>query len=75
MSLAPQEVHVSETMPHYRAPGRITNRVLNPFVAFLTRRGLSIWGSRVLEVRGRKTGELRRTPVNLLTLDGKHYLV
>jgi deazaflavin-dependent oxidoreductase (nitroreductase family) len=29
----------------------------------------------VLEVRGRKTGEPRRTPVNLLTLDGARYLV
>lgn len=66
---------MSETTPHYRAPGRFTNHVFNPLVAFLTRRGLSIWGSRVLEVRGRKTGELRRTPVNLLTLDGRRYLV
>ena len=32
-------------------------------------------GSRVLEVRGRKTGEPRRTPVNLLTLDDVRYLV
>jgi deazaflavin-dependent oxidoreductase (nitroreductase family) len=37
--------------------------------------GLSIAGSRVLEVRGRKTGEPRRTPVNLLTLDDTRYLV
>jgi deazaflavin-dependent oxidoreductase (nitroreductase family) len=29
----------------------------------------------VLEVPGRKTGEPRRTPVNLLTLDGDRYLV
>jgi deazaflavin-dependent oxidoreductase (nitroreductase family) len=29
----------------------------------------------VLEVRGRKTGEPRRTPVNLLTLEGTRYLV
>jgi deazaflavin-dependent oxidoreductase (nitroreductase family) len=32
-------------------------------------------GSRVLEVRGRKSGEPRRTPVNLLEIDGKRYLV
>ena len=32
-------------------------------------------GSRALEVRGRKTGEPRRTPVNLLTLGGTRYLV
>ena len=63
------------TPPHYRQPGWFTNHVFNPLVAFLTRRGVSIWGSRVLEVRGRKTGEPRRTPVNLLTLDDRQYLV
>jgi deazaflavin-dependent oxidoreductase (nitroreductase family) len=29
----------------------------------------------VLEVRGRKSGQPRRVPVNLLTLDGTRYLV
>lgn len=66
---------MTDTTRHYRRPGFFTNRVFNPLVAFLTRRGLSIWGSRVLEVRGRKTGEVRRTPVNLLTLDDRQYLV
>lgn len=64
-----------DTAPHYRKPGPFTTRVFNPLVAFLTRRGLSIWGSRVLEVRGRTSGEPRRTPVNLLALDGSQYLV
>jgi deazaflavin-dependent oxidoreductase (nitroreductase family) len=32
-------------------------------------------GSRVLAVRGRKTGEWRSTPVNLLRIDGEQYLV
>jgi deazaflavin-dependent oxidoreductase (nitroreductase family) len=41
----------------------------------MTRRGLSIWGSRVLAVRGRKSGAWRTTPVNLLTVDGQQYLV
>jgi deazaflavin-dependent oxidoreductase (nitroreductase family) len=44
-------------------------------VARLTRLGVSVAGSRVLEVKGRKTGEPRRTPVNPLTLDGNRYLV
>ncbi|MGZ4354071.1 MAG: nitroreductase family deazaflavin-dependent oxidoreductase [Gaiellaceae bacterium] len=60
---------------HYRAPSSFDRRVLNPLVAGLTRLGLSVWGSRVLEVRGRKSGELRRTPVNLLSLEGERYLV
>jgi deazaflavin-dependent oxidoreductase (nitroreductase family) len=37
--------------------------------------GVSVWGSRVLEVPGRKTGEPRRTPVNLMTFEGQRYLV
>jgi deazaflavin-dependent oxidoreductase (nitroreductase family) len=32
-------------------------------------------GSRVLTVRGRKTGTPQSVPVNLLTLDGERYLV
>ena len=61
--------------PHYREPGWFTNHVFNPAVRFLTRRGISIWGSRVLEVRGRTSGEPRRTPVNLLTFEDRQYLV
>src|SRR5207247_9855451 len=44
-------------------------------VAGFTRVGLSVAGSRVLEVRGRRSGEWRRTPVNLLTFEGDRYLV
>ena len=61
--------------PHYRAPGWFTRNVFNRFVAFATRHGVSLLGSRVLEVRGRTSGEPRRTPVNLLEMDGRHYLV
>ncbi|MBM4825797.1 nitroreductase family deazaflavin-dependent oxidoreductase [Streptomyces actuosus] len=60
---------------HVRKPGWFTVQVLNRSVAWLTRRGVSVWGSRVLAVRGRKSGEWRTTPVNLLTVDGRRYLV
>jgi deazaflavin-dependent oxidoreductase (nitroreductase family) len=60
---------------HYRKPGWFTRNVFNKTVAALTRAGVSVLGSRVLEVRGRKSGLARRTPVNLLTLDGGQYLV
>jgi len=59
----------------YQRPGWFTNHVVNPVVAGLTRAGISVWGSRVLEVRGRTSGEPRRTPVNLLRVDGHRYLV
>jgi deazaflavin-dependent oxidoreductase (nitroreductase family) len=60
---------------HYRAPGWFTRKIFNPTVAFLTRRGVSVLGSRVLAVRGRSSGEWRTTPVNLLEYDGRRYLV
>jgi deazaflavin-dependent oxidoreductase (nitroreductase family) len=63
------------TTPHYLEPGWFTRRVVNVAVVGLTRLGVSVWGSRVLEVRGRVSGEPRRTPVNLLTFGGAHYLV
>jgi len=66
---------MSDTPTHYRKPGWFTRNVFNPVIAFLTRRGVSVWGSRVLEVRGRTTGEPRRVPVNLLTHEGRQYLV
>ena len=59
----------------YIKPGWFTRTVFNPFVASLTRAGVSVWGSRVLRVRGRKSGEWRSAPVNLLSFEGKRYLV
>jgi deazaflavin-dependent oxidoreductase (nitroreductase family) len=59
----------------YVVPGWFTRNVFNRLVAGLTRLGISVYGSRVLEVRGRTTGQPRSTPVNLLTLDGARYLV
>jgi deazaflavin-dependent oxidoreductase (nitroreductase family) len=58
-----------------KQPGWFTQNVFNRFINGLMGLGLSVWGSRVLEVRGRKSGEPRRTPVNLLTVEGTRYLV
>ena len=55
--------------------GRRVNGMFNSTVAALTRQGVSIWGSRVLYVRGRKSGEWRSNPVNVLTYEGHRYLV
>jgi deazaflavin-dependent oxidoreductase (nitroreductase family) len=60
---------------HYRAPGWFTRNVFNRSIAFLTRHGVSVLGSRVLAVKGRTTGEWRTTPVNLLELEAHRYLV
>ncbi|MFF7197512.1 nitroreductase family deazaflavin-dependent oxidoreductase [Streptomyces sp. NPDC008079] len=66
---------MSEQVAHVKKPGWFTVNVLNRTVGWLTRRGLSVWGSRVLAVRGRKSGEWRQTPVNLLTFEDRRYLV
>lgn len=60
---------------HYRSPGWVTRNVLNRLVTRLTRMGMSVWGSRVLEVPGRRSGRLQQVPVNLLRVDGQQYLV
>ncbi|HTR73799.1 MAG TPA: nitroreductase family deazaflavin-dependent oxidoreductase [Solirubrobacterales bacterium] len=59
----------------FQQPGWFTRNVFNKAVAGLTALGISVWGSRVLEVKGRKSGQWRTTPVNLLEVDGVRYLV
>lgn len=61
--------------PHYRSPDWFTRNVFNRLVAALTRMGVSVLGSRVLEVPGRRSGQPRQVPVNLLDLHGASYLV
>jgi deazaflavin-dependent oxidoreductase (nitroreductase family) len=58
----------------YVKPQSATN-TFNTIVARLTRMGISVYGSRVLAVKGRKSGEWRTTPVNPLRVDGVRYLV
>jgi deazaflavin-dependent oxidoreductase (nitroreductase family) len=60
---------------HYQRPGWFTTHIFNRLVAALTRAGVSVYGSRVLEVRGRQSGQWRQTPVNLLSFKGEDYLV
>ena len=59
----------------YVRPGWFAQHAFNPTVALLTRAGLSVWGSPELGVRGRKSGEWRATPVNLLSYESNRYLV
>src|SRR5690242_19385865 len=59
----------------YIAPGGRMDTWSAAVVRWLTAHGISLYGSRVLVVRGRKSGERRSTPVNLLELEGERYLV
>ena len=63
------------TAPRYVEPGWFTQHIFNPTIALLTRAGISVWGSRELRLRGRKSGEWRTNPINLLTVDGTRHLV
>jgi hypothetical protein len=66
---------MSEAAARYIKPKSATD-FFNMTVARLTKMGISVYGSRVLYVRGRTSGEWRTTPVNPLTLkDGARYLV
>src|SRR5713226_595310 len=59
----------------YVRPNWFTKNVFNRIVAWLTQLGISVYGSRVLAVRGRRTGQWHTTPVNLLEYRGQRYLV
>lgn len=65
----------SDAPAHVRTPGWLTRNVLNRAIAWLSRRGIAVAGSRVLVVEGRSTGQWRRTPVNPLGHAGADHLV
>ncbi|WP_407554239.1 nitroreductase family deazaflavin-dependent oxidoreductase [Streptomyces sp. Pv4-95] len=61
-------------MSQYLKPNRFAVR-LNSVIGWLARRGISLAGAADLAVRGRKSGEWRRVPVNPMTFQGGRYLV
>jgi deazaflavin-dependent oxidoreductase (nitroreductase family) len=65
---------MNATEARYIKPKSATN-FFNDTVGRLTKMGISVYGSRVLAVKGRKSGEWRTTPVNPLRVDGTRYLV
>ena len=50
-------------------------RAGNEVIRWLAEAGISIAGTRALRVRGRKTGKLRGVVINLLSVDGRDYVV
>jgi len=58
----------------YLAPDRGA-KVFNAAAKWFTARGISLLGSRILAVRGRTSGEVRTTVVNLFTYQGERYLL
>lgn len=58
----------------YDAPNLIA-RSGNSVIRWLAEAGISLAGTQVLRVRGRKTGATRSVVINLMTVDGVDYLV
>lgn len=58
----------------YARPDWMT-RAFNTLPFLLSRFGIAFFGSRILAVRGRKSGAWRTTPVNVLSHGGARYLI
>ena len=58
----------------YDKPNRVV-QAFNAVVRGLAEVGISLGGTTALRVRGRKTGKRRAVVINLLTFDGRQYLV
>lgn len=65
---------MSPALPAFREPST-AEKFFNRVFGFLVGLGLGFSYNYLLEVRGRKTGKLYSTPVNLVERDGKKYLV
>jgi hypothetical protein len=50
-------------------------RTTNSVFRWLAEAGVSVYGTHVLRVRGRKTGKVRAVVINLMTVDGVEYVV
>lgn len=65
---------MDSTTPAFRQPTPV-EKFFNRAMGMLVGWGLGPSHMRVLEVRGRKSGRTYSTPVDLLELNGRHYLV
>jgi deazaflavin-dependent oxidoreductase (nitroreductase family) len=65
---------MNSMLPVFREPSA-GEKFFNRIFGFLVGLGLGFSHNYLLEVRGRKTGKLCSTPINLLELQGKRYLV
>lgn len=61
-------------LPAFRQPTAV-ERVFNKTFGFLVGMGLGFSYNYLLQVRGRKSGKIYSTPIDLLEIDGKRFLV
>jgi deazaflavin-dependent oxidoreductase (nitroreductase family) len=65
---------MNSTLPEFRAPTAL-ERAFNRVFGFLVGLGIGFSHNYLLEVRGRKSGKIHSTPINLLEFGGKRFLV
>ncbi len=65
---------MDSTLPSFRQPTAI-ERAFNKTFGFLVGMGLGFSYNYLLQVRGRKSGKIYSTPIDLLEIDGKRFLV
>ena len=65
---------MSQAKPYYLQGSPFTVR-MNSVIGWLARHGFSMLGTQELSVRGRKSGQMQRIPVNLHAYEGVQYLV
>jgi deazaflavin-dependent oxidoreductase (nitroreductase family) len=65
---------VNANLPTFREPSA-AERLFNRIFGFLVGLGLGFSYNYLLEVRGSKSGKLYSTPINLLELKGRRFLV
>jgi deazaflavin-dependent oxidoreductase (nitroreductase family) len=65
---------MNSPLPAFREPST-GEKIFNRVFGFLVGLGLGFPYNYLLEVRGRKTGRVYSTPIDLLELNGKKYLV
>lgn len=69
-----ESIGVTTKLPEFRAPTAI-ERIFNRSFGFLVGLGLGFSHNYLLQVRGRKSGKLYSTPIDLLEREGKKFLV
>ncbi len=65
---------MNSTRPVFREPSSV-EKMFNRLFGFLVGLGLGFSYNYLLEVRGRKSGKIYSTPIDLLELNGKKFLV
>ena len=65
---------MDSTLPSFRAPSA-GERIFNRIFGFVVGLGLGFSYNYLLQVRGRKSGKIYSTPIDLLEIGGKRFLV